>query len=208
MSVLLIFFFKKQYIFTGSKIFIKTKLRNHTESCSKSQRKNQKFHISLTPTPNGDLSKNKPYSSSKPEDDITLKHHYNQFQIEDIEGKKNHPSPAKKRSSNKNNLSSTGLPFLKMLSMMSFEEKLKLFRKNLNELKIDWRQGFCSLTIDRENILSQSISQINKIDLYKELHINFTGEISNNAGGLIREYFTIILKELQKSNLSNKKTLI
>lgn len=70
-------------------------------------------------------------------------------------------------------------------------------------LKVDWRDGSESLIIDRENILSQSIQQINKIDIYKELKINFKGEISNDAGGLIREWFTVIFKEIQSEHLSN-----
>jgi len=70
-------------------------------------------------------------------------------------------------------------------------------------LKVDWRDGFCSLIVDRDNILVQSMQQINKLDLNKELKINFKGEISNDARGLIREWFTVIFKEIQKSELSN-----
>lgn len=85
-----------------------------------------------------------------------------------------------------------------------FEEKLLHFKKHLNNLKVDWRDGYCTLELDRDLFLKQSVAQFNNIDPYKELHINFKGEISHDAGGIIREWFTIIFKELQKTSLSKK----
>jgi hypothetical protein len=85
-----------------------------------------------------------------------------------------------------------------------FEEKLTQFKKHSSNLKVDWRDGYCTLELDRDHFLRQSVSQFNTIDPYKELHINFKGEISNDAGGIIREWFTIVFKELQKGNLSMK----
>ncbi len=85
---------------------------------------------------------------------------------------------------------------------LPFEEKHKRFKSNLQSLKVDWRESYCTLELDREHLLSQSISQFNKIDPYKELHINFKGEISHDAGGIIREWLTVIFKELQKDTHS------
>jgi hypothetical protein len=90
-----------------------------------------------------------------------------------------------------------------MLHALSFEDKIEHFRKFLNNLKVDWREGSQTLTLDREKFLKQSIQQITSIDLYKELKINFKGEVSHDAGGLIREWYTIIFKEL----LSQEKGL-
>jgi hypothetical protein len=84
-----------------------------------------------------------------------------------------------------------------------FDMKVVKFKQQLQSLKVDWREGYCTLELDRENFLKQSIVQFNKIDPYKELHINFNGEISHDAGGIIREWFTIIFKELHKEDLSN-----
>jgi hypothetical protein len=83
-----------------------------------------------------------------------------------------------------------------------FEEKIKIFRSILNKLKVDWRDGACTIVLDRDNLLSQSIEQFYKIDPYKELKINFKGEINHDAGGLIREWFTVIFKEIQSEKLS------
>jgi len=45
--------------------------------------------------------------------------------------------------------------------------------------------------------------QFEKIDPYKELKINFLGEICHDAGGLIREWYSIIFKYLQSEKISN-----
>ena len=82
-----------------------------------------------------------------------------------------------------------------------FEEKLFQFKKHIQSLKIDWREGACTLNLDRDDILAQSMQQFIHIDPYKELKINFKGEVSHDAGGLIREWFTVVFKELQKENL-------
>ena len=41
--------------------------------------------------------------------------------------------------------------------------------------------------------------QLSILNLYKELKIIFTGEESNDAGGLIREWLTILFKEILDS---------
>jgi hypothetical protein len=83
-----------------------------------------------------------------------------------------------------------------------FESKLETFRKHMKSLKVDWREGCCTLDVQREKILSQSMEQITFIDLFKELKINFLGEVSSDAGGLIREWYAVIFKELQCENRS------
>jgi hypothetical protein len=83
-----------------------------------------------------------------------------------------------------------------------FEEKIEYFRKFLKGLKVDWREGFQTLILDRENFLKQSVEQISNIDLYKELKINFKGEVSHDAGGLIREWYTIVFKKLLSNELN------
>jgi len=44
------------------------------------------------------------------------------------------------------------------------------------------------------------VKQFSKINIYKELKINFKGEVSHDAGGIIREWFTIIFKEILSPN--------
>ena len=60
------------------------------------------------------------------------------------------------------------------------------------------------MELTRDNVLKQSMKQFENIDPYKELKIYFKGEVSYDAGGIIREWFTVLLKELQSENLSKK----
>lgn len=82
------------------------------------------------------------------------------------------------------------------LKELPFEEKLEFFRSYVKNLKVDWRHGSCTLEIDREDCFRQSMIQFEKIDPFKELKINFRGEVSHDAGGLIREWYSIIFKHI------------
>ena len=46
------------------------------------------------------------------------------------------------------------------------------------------------------------MKQIKKIDLFKELKINFIGEVSYDAGGILREWFTILFQNLEGEHLN------
>jgi hypothetical protein len=46
------------------------------------------------------------------------------------------------------------------------------------------------------------MKQIKKIDLFKELKINFIGEVSYDAGGIEREWFTILFQNLEGEKLN------
>lgn len=82
------------------------------------------------------------------------------------------------------------------LKSLSFEEKVSEFKKKIKNLKVDWREGSCTLELDRDKILPQSKEQIGKVNLNKELKINFKGEVSHDAGGIIREWYTVLFKEI------------
>ncbi len=92
---------------------------------------------------------------------------------------------------------------LESLKELPFEEKLDFFRSYVKTLKVDWRKGSCTIEVDREDCFRQSLIQYEKIDPYKELKINFRGEVSHDAGGLIREWYSIIFKHLMTSETSN-----
>ena len=87
----------------------------------------------------------------------------------------------------------------------TFEEKVKSLRYNLQKKKIDWTKGCDKISINRENILEESMNQFEKINPYKELKIDFKGEVSEDAGGLIREWLTVLFDILlEKCNLFEK----
>ena len=104
----------------------------------------------------------------------------------------------------------TGQKLVSSKENQAFEKKLEIFKNNIKSIKIDWREGCCTLKLSRDHFLKESINQFNHISIYKvhysitkELKINFIGEVSYDSGGIIREWFTIIFKELQSEKLSN-----
>jgi E3 ubiquitin-protein ligase HUWE1 len=88
----------------------------------------------------------------------------------------------------------------------TFEEKVDYLRYDISKKKIDFTDGAETLYISRENVLENSIVQLEVLNLFKEIKIIFTGEESSDAGGLIREWLTILFKELldEKTGLFEK----
>ena len=67
--------------------------------------------------------------------------------------------------------------------------------------KINWIEGCDNIKISRENCLEESIKEIEKVNLWKEVKISFNGEVSYDAGGLFREWFIILIEELEKKEM-------
>ena len=78
----------------------------------------------------------------------------------------------------------------------TFEEKVDYLRYDISKKKIDFINGAEKLNINREKVLEDSIEQFKEINLFKELKINFIGEESHDAGGLIREWLTILFNKI------------
>ena len=64
--------------------------------------------------------------------------------------------------------------------------------------KINWIDGCDTINISRENCLEESIVEIGYVNLWREVKINFKGEVSYDAGALFREWFIILIEELEK----------
>ena len=86
-------------------------------------------------------------------------------------------------------------------NLETFEQKIEELKKAINSVKIPWEDGFCQLDLNRNNLLIESMNQIKKVDLHKELKINFIGEVSYDAGGIMREWFTMIFQTLESEKL-------
>lgn len=82
----------------------------------------------------------------------------------------------------------------------TFEQKVKFLHLELKKVKVDWRKGADMITIDRENIVKESITEFAKINPFKELKITFKGEVCQDAGGLIREWLTVLFKTFLDEN--------
>ena len=83
----------------------------------------------------------------------------------------------------------------------TFDVKIEQLKNAINPLKISWQDGFCQLNLNRNKLLIDSMEQIKKVDLHKELKINFIGEVSYDAGGIMREWFTTIFQTLEGEKL-------
>ena len=79
--------------------------------------------------------------------------------------------------------------------------KIKELKNYINSKKISWEKGCDKLEINRNDLLKESIKKIEKVNLYKEIKINFIGEEGLDAGGLFREWFTICFKALEGDQL-------
>ena len=87
------------------------------------------------------------------------------------------------------------------LKQKSFEEKISKLKSEIKGKKISWEEGCCQLNLTRNNLLKDSMSQIKNINLKKELKINFKGEVSYDAGGIMREWFTTVFQTLEADKL-------
>lgn len=86
-------------------------------------------------------------------------------------------------------------------SKYTFDDKLAKLKNAIKAVKISWEEGCCTLNLTRSDFLNESMEQIKKVDLHKELKINFKGEVSYDAGGIMREWFTTIFQTLEGEKL-------
>ena len=82
----------------------------------------------------------------------------------------------------------------------TFEEKVDYLRFDISKKKIDFINGAEKLKINRDRVLEDSMEQFANINLFKELKIIFVGEESHDAGGLIREWLTVLFQKILDSN--------
>ena len=102
-----------------------------------------------------------------------------------------------------NILEAIGLETKKVLprgkSNGTFEEKVDYLRFDISKKKVDFINGAEKLKINRDKVLEDSMEQFKYINLFKELKIIFVGEESHDAGGLIREWLTILFQKILDS---------
>ena len=90
---------------------------------------------------------------------------------------------------------------IKLKTTIDLNTKIQELKKSINARKISWQDGFCQIEVNRNNILNSSMEKIDNVDLFKELKINFAGELCYDAGGIFREWFTILFKSLESDKL-------
>eukprot|EP00916_Digyalum_oweni_P018571 GHVL01031084.1.p1 GENE.GHVL01031084.1~~GHVL01031084.1.p1 ORF type:complete len:415 (+),score=40.77 GHVL01031084.1:378-1622(+) len=78
------------------------------------------------------------------------------------------------------------------------------FYGQLETFRISWMHAHCSIDISRKHLLSDSFNEFKKLslrDLHKEVKFRFKGEPAEDAGGCMREWFTLIIENLCNPDL-------
>lgn len=82
------------------------------------------------------------------------------------------------------------------VSGLSFQEKASWFRFHLEKLRIPWMAGADYMHIDKNNVLMCSLIHAKKVNMHKEVKIQFINDKVNDAGGLLREWMHLVINEM------------
>ncbi|KRX03901.1 HECT-domain-containing protein [Pseudocohnilembus persalinus] len=78
---------------------------------------------------------------------------------------------------------------------LAFPQKYEIFRSEVEKFRIPWQQGADWVTITKDSVLLSSLMEIQKVNLYKEVKVKIQGEKVEDAGGVLREWAHLIMKE-------------
>ncbi|KAF0745053.1 hypothetical protein Ae201684_000630 [Aphanomyces euteiches] len=88
---------------------------------------------------------------------------------------------------------------LKEVSQLTFQQKHAWFVQYTSTMEVPWEYGHMLLEIDRANLLHNSCEQLlwaSQDQLHQSLRIKFLNEPGVDAGGLEREWFTLMTEEI------------
>jgi hypothetical protein len=81
----------------------------------------------------------------------------------------------------------------------TFEEKTAWFQEKCLDLGVEWNEGHMRINVRREFLLEDSVDAVMSLsrrDLRKLWRFEFIGEMGIDAGGLAREWFELVTKEV------------
>ncbi|CAG9325021.1 AREL1_4 [Blepharisma stoltei] len=87
---------------------------------------------------------------------------------------------------------------------LPYETKAKWLQNEFNKIRIPWQTESVKFTINREDFIQSSMAQVlfsPAEDLHKEFQISFEGENGMDAGGIFREWITLLMKDLFAEDL-------
>ena len=87
----------------------------------------------------------------------------------------------------------------KDLIKLSYERKSQYFRKMCNKVRVPWSQDSQVLVISRDRLLEDSLNQLESLqarDYHKEFAVHFEGEEAQDAGGVFKEWLSVVSAEL------------
>lgn len=80
-----------------------------------------------------------------------------------------------------------------------FEEKAQWFQDTCAQLSVEWNEGHMRMNVRRQYLLGDSVDAVMSLsrkDLRKLWRFEFIGEMGIDAGGLAREWFELVVKEI------------
>lgn len=88
---------------------------------------------------------------------------------------------------------------LEKVHLLPFQQKHAWFVQHTAAMEVPWEYGHLLLEIERDNLLHNSCEQLlwaTPEQLHQSLRIKFANEPGVDAGGLVREWFTLMTKEV------------
>lgn len=89
------------------------------------------------------------------------------------------------------------------LYKLPFQQKHAWFAQHIAAMEFPWEVGHFVLEVDRSNLLHDSCEQLlwaTPEQLHQPLRVRFTNEPGVDAGGLVREWFTLMTLEIFNSD--------
>eukprot|EP00934_Nitzschia_sp_Nitz4_P004456 Nitzschia sp. Nitz4//scaffold265_size26576//8993//11333//NITZ4_008247-RA/size26576-augustus-gene-0.21-mRNA-1//-1//CDS//3329544837//4446//frame0 len=86
----------------------------------------------------------------------------------------------------------------------SLDQKINWFQGLCGELTIPWESGRIKIVVRRDNILEDSVRSVmalSRADMRKRWRIDFFGEPAIDSGGVMREWFHLVTKQLYNPDL-------
>lgn len=96
-------------------------------------------------------------------------------------------------------ISEQDLEVLEQVAALPFKDKYAWFLEQTSALIKPWEDGHLKMRVHRENILVESMEQLLGVQMehiHMPLRIEFIGEVAIDAGGLEREWFSLVTERL------------
>lgn len=88
---------------------------------------------------------------------------------------------------------------LAQAQVKNFDEKAQWFQDTCAQLCVEWNEGHMRMNVRRQYLLGDSVDAVMSLsrkDLRKLWRFEFIGEMGIDAGGLAREWFELVCKEI------------
>lgn len=89
--------------------------------------------------------------------------------------------------------------FKRFSNLITIEEKIEWVRNQFNTIRIPWSEEYKKIYISRDNMLMDSLIEVQGLsdrEMHLEFQIQFIGEIAMDAGGVMKEWVNILIKQL------------